>query len=58
MDFSNLDITKILGVVVGIASLLANVIPAHTIVGKFVHLLAGNWNSKTMPQAPDAGGTP
>ena len=58
MDFSHVDWQKLLGTVVAVASVLANVIPAHTVVGKIVHFVAANWNSKAMPQAPSAGDAP
>lgn len=44
----NWDWVKILSGVSAVASILSNIIPAHTIVGKLLNVIAGNWNKRAI----------
>lgn len=51
MDSINLhDPQSIITAVIALASLLANIVPAHTIVGKILHFLALNFRSGSLAQ--------
>lgn len=60
MDPQSHSLADVAGVIVVIASLLSNFFPAHTVVGKLLHLLAGNWRTGNLSSSapPSAGSTP
>jgi len=51
MDPSHFDWQTIIGSIVTIASILSNIIPSHTIVGKILHFFALNFRSGSLSQA-------